>query len=98
MGADCPAAALAFVSGCSETSVAQNIVNWTPGLESAVATVDSTAALLAPADAPVFAAATAGFDGRLEPSGRPRPGVPSQSFGIPCWPNLQAAVRGFQQQ
>jgi len=53
---------LPFVSGCSETSVAQNIVNWTPALESAVATVDSTAALLAPADAPVFAAATAGFD------------------------------------
>jgi len=30
--------------------VAQNIVNWTPALESAVATVDSTAALLAPAE------------------------------------------------
>jgi hypothetical protein len=37
-------------------------VNWTPALESAVATVDSTAALLAPADAPIFAAATVGFD------------------------------------
>jgi len=37
-------------------------VNWTPTLQSAVATVDSTAALLAPVDAPVFAAATVGFD------------------------------------
>ena len=41
---------------------AQDIVNWTPALESAVATVDTTASLLMPADAPVFAAATAGFD------------------------------------
>jgi hypothetical protein len=38
------------------------IVNWTPALQSAVATVDSTAALLAPVDAPIFAAATTGFD------------------------------------
>jgi uncharacterized protein (DUF885 family) len=37
-------------------------VNWTPSIESAVATVDSTAALLAPADAPIFTAATIGFD------------------------------------
>jgi hypothetical protein len=53
---------LPFVSGCSGVNVAQDIVNWTPALQSAVATVDSTAALLAPIDAPVFAAATAGFD------------------------------------
>jgi hypothetical protein len=53
---------LPFVSGCSGKGVAQDIVNWTPALQSAVATVDSTAALLAPADAPIFAAATVGFD------------------------------------
>jgi hypothetical protein len=53
---------LPFVSGCSGSTVAQDIVNWTPALQSAVATVDSTAALLAPIDAPVFAAATVGFD------------------------------------
>ncbi len=52
---------LPFMTGCSARSVAQDIVNWTPALQSAVATVDSTAALLAPADAPIFAAATAGF-------------------------------------
>ncbi|MGA2350342.1 MAG: hypothetical protein ABSF70_07915 [Terracidiphilus sp.] len=51
-----------FMTGCSGTSVAQNIVNWTPTLQSAVATVDSTASLLAPADAPIFNAATVGFD------------------------------------
>ena len=53
---------LPWVEGCSGVSVAQDIVNWTPSLESAVTTVDSTASLLAPADAPVFSAATIGFD------------------------------------
>lgn len=53
---------LPFIGGCSGTTVAQDIVNWTPALESAVATVDSAGAVLAPADAPVFTAATAGFD------------------------------------
>ncbi len=53
---------LPWMEGCTAASVAQDIVNWTPSLQSAVATVDSTAALLAPADAPMFAAATAGFD------------------------------------
>ncbi len=53
---------LPWMQGCTAAGVAQNIVNWTPPLQSAVATVDSTAALLAPADAPIFAAATIGFD------------------------------------
>jgi len=53
---------LPFLSGCTGVSVAQEIVNWTPALQSAVATVNSTAALLAPADAPVFASATKDFD------------------------------------
>lgn len=51
-----------LIGGCSGTRVAQNIVNWTPTLESAVATVNSTATMLDPKDAPIFAAATAGFD------------------------------------
>ena len=53
---------LPFLTGCSGVTVANDIVNWTPALQSAVATVDSTAALLAPADAPIFTAATIGFD------------------------------------
>jgi len=53
---------LPWMQGCTGTGVAQDIVNWTPALQSAVATVDSTAALLAPADAPIFSAATQGFD------------------------------------
>jgi len=54
---------LPFTVGCSGVTVAQDIVNWTPTLESAVASVDATASLLAPADASIFTAATAGFDG-----------------------------------
>ncbi len=53
---------LPWMQSCSGVTVAQDIVNWTPALESAVATVDSTASLLAPTDAPLFAAATNGFD------------------------------------
>ena len=53
---------LPFLTGCSAVTVAHDIVNWTPALQSAVATVDSTAALLAPADAPIFTAATFSFD------------------------------------
>jgi hypothetical protein len=53
---------LPFVGGCSATTVAQNIVNWTPALQSALAAMDSAGTLLAPGDAKVFAAATAGFD------------------------------------
>lgn len=53
---------LPFVGGCSGGSVAQDIVNWTPTLQSTVATVDATGATLEPVDAPVFAAATVGFD------------------------------------
>ena len=88
---------LPFVSGCSETSVAQNIVNWTPALESAVATVDSTAALLAPADAPVFAAATAGFDAAsnlLVAQAKAYLANPT----APVLQQLQTAVVDFQQQ
>ena len=53
---------LPFVGGCSATTVAQNIVNWTPALQSALTSMDSAGALLAPGDAKVFAAATVGFD------------------------------------
>lgn len=53
---------LPWIEGCTAKNVAQDIVNWTPALQSAVAAVDSTAALLAPADAMIFGAATVGFD------------------------------------
>ena len=49
-------------AACNGVTVAQDIVNWTPSLQAAVATVDSTAALLDPAASPIFTAVTVGFD------------------------------------
>jgi hypothetical protein len=88
---------LPFIGGCSKKTVAQEIVNWTPTLQSAVATVDSTAVLLDPSDAPVFAAATAGFDAASNL-------LVAQAKAYLANPNatvlaqLQAAVVTFQQQ
>jgi len=85
------------LTGCSAASVAQDIVNWTPSLESAVATVDSTAALLAPADAPIFITATAGFDATanlLEAQAKAYLANPSASVLA----QLQTQVVTFQQQ
>jgi len=88
---------LPFMSGCTGIGVAQNIVNWTPTLQSAVATVNSTATLLAPQDAPIFAAATAGFDAASNE-------LAAQAKAYLANPNasvlaqLQTAVVTFQQQ
>ncbi len=85
------------MTGCSAVSVAQDIVNWTPSLESAIATVDSTAALLAPADAPVFAAATLGFDAAANMLvTQSKAYLANPSAGVLA--QLQAQVVTFQQQ
>lgn len=52
---------LPWMQGCTEQNVAQDIVNWTPALQSAVNTVDASVTLLDPADAPIIATATSGF-------------------------------------
>jgi hypothetical protein len=83
--------------GCSGKTVAQEIVNWTPTLQSAVATVDSTAALLDPSDAPIFTAATTGFDAAsnlLVAQAKAYLANPSATVLA----QLQAAVVAFQQQ
>ena len=88
---------LTLISGCSQTTVARNIVNWTPTLQSAVATVDTTAAQLDPKDAPVFAAATAGFDAAsdlLVAQAKAYLANPS----APVLAQMQAQVVVFQQQ
>jgi hypothetical protein len=88
---------LPFIDGCSGKTVAQEIVNWTPTLQSAVATVDSTATLLDPSDASVFTAATTGFDAASNL-------LVAQAKAYLANPNatvlaqLQAAVVTFQQQ
>jgi hypothetical protein len=87
---------LPLMSGCTGTSVAQNIVNWTPTLQSAVATVDATAALLDPNAAPIFTAATVGFDAASS-------ALAAQAKAYLANPNatvlaqLQTAVVTFQQ-
>jgi hypothetical protein len=88
---------LPFMGGCSGVTVAQDIVNWTPALQSAVATLDSTAALLAPADAPIFVAATVGFDAAsnlLVAQAKAYLANPTASVLA----QLQVAVVTFQQQ
>jgi hypothetical protein len=85
------------LTGCSAAGVAQDIVNWTPSLESAIATVDSTASLLAPADAPIFTAATMGFDvaaNLLESQAKAY--LANPSAGVLA--QLQTQVVTFQQQ
>ena len=51
-----------LLEGCSPSSIAQQVVDWTPALQSTAATVASTVALLAPADAVIVNAALIGFD------------------------------------
>jgi hypothetical protein len=54
---------LTSMVGCSKVSVAQEIVNWTPTIESQVEAVLAIAATIMPVDAPIFVLATAGLDG-----------------------------------
>jgi hypothetical protein len=62
-----------------------------------VATVDSTAALLAPADAPVFAAATAGFDAASKLlAAQAKAYLANPTAGVLA--ELQSQVVAFQQQ
>ena len=57
---------LPWLEGCTASSVAKNIVNWTPSLQSAVATVDSTAAVLVPIDAAHLFRRCVGLRRRIE--------------------------------
>ena len=88
---------LPLAGGCSGTTVAQQIVNWTPALQSAVAVVDSTASVLDPSAAPIFNAATAGFDAASNT-------LASEAKAYLSNPNatvlaqLQTAIVTFQQQ
>ena len=88
---------LPWMQGCTATGVAQDIVNWTPALQSAVATVDSTASLLAPADAPIFTAATVGFDAASNLlAAQAKAYLANPSAGVLA--ALQSQIVTFQQQ
>jgi hypothetical protein len=83
--------------GCTGTQIAQNIVNWTPALQSAVAVADSTAAVLDPAAAPIIAAATVGFDAASNVLvAQAKAYLANPNAGILA--QLQTAVVTFQQQ
>lgn len=51
-----------MTTGCNGTTVAQDIVNWTPALESSAATVAASASILLPADAILIAGSLAAFN------------------------------------
>lgn len=88
---------ITLISGCTESTVAKNIVNWTPAMQSAVATVNATAAQLDPKDAPIFVAATAGFNAAsnlLAAEAKAYLANPSASVLA----QMQAQVVVFQQQ
>jgi hypothetical protein len=88
---------LPLMQGCTASTVAQDIVNWTPALQSAVATVDSTAAILASPDAPIFAAATFGFDAASNLLvAQAKAYLANPSAGVLA--QLQAQIVAFQQQ
>jgi hypothetical protein len=88
---------LPLQTGCSGITVAQNIVNWTPTLQSAVATVNATASVLDPADAPIFKAATTGFDAACNTLvAQARAYLANPNAGVLT--QLQTAVVTFQQQ
>lgn len=84
------------VAGCNGQTVAQDIVNWTPALQSAVTTVDTAVGALDPASAVVLAAATVGFDAAsnlLVAEAKAYLANPSASLLT----QLQAAVTTFEQ-
>lgn len=86
-----------MATGCSGASAAENIVNWTLALQSAVAAVDSTASVLDPAAAPIFTAATAGFDAASNTLvAQAKAYLANPTAGILA--QLQTAVVTFQQQ
>lgn len=88
---------LVTITGCKATTVAQDIVNWTPALQAAVYTADSAAAMLLPADAVIINAATADFDtvsNELVAQAKAYLANPSASL----LGQLQAQVVTFQQQ
>jgi len=88
---------LPWLQGCTGNQVARDIVNWTPSLQSAVATVDSTVAMIAPADAAILASATAGFDAASNLLvAQARDYLANPSSGILA--QLQRQVVVFQQQ
>lgn len=85
------------MTACNGVTVAQDIVNWTPALQSAIGVIDTTASVLDPVAAPIFTAATVGFDAAsnlLVTQAKAYLANPNQTV----LQELQAQVVAFQQQ
>ena len=59
----CLWASMITTTGCNGITVAQDIVNWNPTIQSTAATVAAAVSILQPQDALIVAAALAGFQG-----------------------------------
>ena len=59
----CLWASMITTTGCNGITVAQDIVNWNPTIQSTAATVAAAVSILQPQDALIVAAALAGFKG-----------------------------------
>lgn len=85
------------ITGCSGTSVAQNIVNWMPALQSTAATAAASVSLLQPQDAVLVGASLAAFN-----AGANLVDAEAKAYlanpGATTLQQLQTAVVTFQQQ
>lgn len=85
-----------MATGCSATTVAQDIVNWTPTIQSTAATVGQVVAGLDPAEAVIIEAAVTGFNaaaGLLSAQAQTYLNNP----GLSTLQQLQAQALSFQQ-
>jgi hypothetical protein len=93
----CLWAAMITTTGCTGTTVAQNIVSWNPTIQSTAATVAAAVSILQPQDALLVAIALAGFKGAGDlcvaeaNAYLANPGASTLQL-------LQAAVVAFEQQ
>ena len=89
--------AMITTTGCNGTTVAQDIVNWNPTIQSTAATVAAAVSILQPQDALIVAVALAGFKGAGDlcvaeaNAYLANPGASTLQL-------LQAAVVAFEQQ
>ena len=93
----CLWASMITTTGCNGTTVAQDIVNWNPTIQSTAATVAAAVSILQPQDALIVAVALAGFKGAGDlcvaeaNAYLANPGASTLQL-------LQAAVVAFEQQ
>ena len=93
----CLWASMITTTGCNGTTVAQDIVNWNPTIQSTAATVAAAVSILQPQDALIVAAALAGFQGAGDLAVA-QANAYLANPGASTLQLLQAAVVAFEQQ